>query len=559
MGETVGGRRAGAGSGTGPGATGEPVPDVGLLTARGSRETWRVSKKLKDIGVVSLLTSVSRVLGLVRDQLATAILGVESGINDAFVTAFSMPNLFRRLLGEGSLAAAFVPTLQHELTERGREGAFALLNQVTSWLAVITSGLAALAMFLASQSRLLEGHDDKVYLAADLTALLFPYLVFVCLAAAMGAALNVLGHFTEAAISPVWLNLCMIGSLAGAGWLWRTEDSAIAAWLCGGVLCGGFFQMIVPALALMREGWRPRFDLGRSARLNEIVRLMVPGLFGTAIYQINIFVSRLFAFSVQKGEASVFFYSNRLMELPIGVFAIAVATVVYPLLAKHAAEKNHAAMGHDYRRGVRLILLLNVPAAAGLALLSVPIVRLLYERGHFTARDTALMAPLVAWFAIGMPFFAVTSLMTRAFYAVKDTVTPVKLAALSFVVNAALGWALKDSLGARGLVIASTVAVVVQTVSLQHVLGSTLPGMGFSDVWTTLGKILLATGVMAAVVESSWLAIREMHGAHVIAVFGLIPLGVAIYAAALWLLKIEGRDELAALWTRFRGRGARNA
>ncbi len=514
-----------------------------------------MSKKLQDIGVVSFLTSVSRVLGLVRDQLALGILGA-SGVNDAFVTAFNLPNLFRRLLGEGALTAAFVPTLQHELRDHGREGAFALLSQVASWLLVVTSGLVALAMLVFSQSRVLAGHDPKWYFAADLTAVLFPYLAFVCLAAALGAALNVLGKFWEAAISPVWLNICMIGSLAGAGLLWHAGDSAIAAWLCGGVLVGGFFQMLVPAVALVREGWRPRFDLGRSERVQEIARLMAPGLFGTAIYQINVYVSRLFAFSIHEGEASLFFYANRLMELPIGVFAIAVATVVYPLLARHAAEKNLAAMAHDYRRGLRLILLLNVPAAAGLAVLSTPIVRLLYERGKFTPADTAIMAPLLAWFAIGMPFFAVTSLMVRAFYASKDTVTPVKLATVSFVINVSLGWWLKDVMGARGLVIASTAAVVIQTISLQYLLGVTRSEMKFGELWLTLGKILGGTLAMVAVIEAAWYFLREIHGAEVIAVFALVPLGVAVYAASLWLLQVEGRDELAAVWTKVRGKFA---
>ncbi len=512
-----------------------------------------MSKKLKDIGVVSLLTSVSRVLGLVRDQLALGILGA-SGINDAFVTAFNLPNLFRRLLGEGALTAAFVPALQHELRDRGREGAFALVSQVASWLAVVTGSLVVIAMAMFSQSRLLVGHAPKWYLAADLTAVLFPYLAFVCLAAAFGAALNVLGKFWEAAISPVWLNLCMIASLAGAGWLWAASARQIAAWLCGGVLFGGFFQMLVPAVALMREGWRPRFTLARSERVNEIARLMAPGLFGTAIYQINVYVSRLFAFSIHEGEASLFFYANRLMELPIGVFAIAVSTVVYPLLAKHAAEKNSEGMAHDYHRGVRLILLLNVPAAAGLAALSTPIVRLLYERGKFTAADTAIMAPLLAWFAVGMPFFAVTSLMTRAFYATKDTATPVKLAAVSFLVNVSLGWWLKDVLGARGLVIASTTAVVVQTVVLQWRLSARLPSMGLGELWSTLGKISAGTLVMAVVVGGGWQAVRALPRAEWIAVFALIPIGVAVYAASLWILKIEGRDELAALWAKARAK-----
>ncbi len=524
-----------------------------MLTRDADPKTQRVSKKLKDIGVVSLLTSVSRVLGLLRDQLALGILGA-SGINDAFVTAFNLPNLFRRLLGEGALTAAFVPTLQHELKDRGREGAFALVSQVASWLLVVTGSLVTLGMLVFSQSRRLPGHESKWYLAANLTAVLFPYLALVCLAAAFGAALNVLGKFWEAAISPVWLNLCMIGSLAGAGWLWQASDRAVAAWLCGGVLLGGFFQMLVPAVALVREGWRPRFDLGRSERVREIAALMAPALFGTAIYQINVYVSRLFAFSIQEGEASLFFYANRLMELPIGVFAIAVATVVYPLLAKHAAEKNHAALAHDYHRGLRIVLLLNIPAAVGLAVLSTPIVRLLYERGKFTPADTAIMAPLLAWFAVGMPFFAATSLMIRAFYAGKDTVTPVKLATVSFIVNVSLGWWLKDVLGARGLVIASTTAVVVQAVALQHLLSRSQAGMALGELWRTLGKILGAALLMGAVVAGAWRLIAHVHRAEMIAVFGLIPLGVAVYATVLWMLKVEGRDELAAVWTKLRGK-----
>ena len=514
-----------------------------------------MSKSLKNISLVAAFTSASRVLGLVRDQLALAILGA-GGVNDAFVTAFNLPNLFRRLLGEGALTAAFVPTLQHELKDHGREGAFALLSQVASWLAVVTSGLVTVAMLLFSQSRFFPGHEAKWYLVADLTAVLFPYLAFVCLAAAFGAALNVLGRFTEPALSPIWLNLCMIASLAGAGLLWHAGESAIAGWLCGGVLLGGFFQMAVPAVVLMREGWKPRFDLGRSERVREIATLMVPGLFGTAIYQINVYVSRLFAFSIQPGEASLFFYSNRLLELPIGVFAIAVATVIYPLLARHAAERNHAALATDYRRGVRLILLLNIPAAVGLALLSSPIVRLLYERGKFTASDTATMAPLLTLFALGMPFFAVTSLITRAFYATKDTRTPVKIATLSFVVNIGLGWWLKDVWGARGLVVASTTAVVVQTVALQHLLGVSLPGMVFGDLWGTLGKILLGTLAMGAAVGGGWWLIRGIYGADVLAVFGLIPCGVAVYAGVLWGLRIEGREELAAIVAKFRRKRA---
>lgn len=518
-----------------------------------------MSRKLKNIGIVSSLTVVSRVLGLVRDTFSAAIFGL-GGLQDAFVTAFSLPNLFRRLLGEGALTAAFVPKLQEELHARQKPGAFALLSNVATWLMLVAGVLVMLAMLLLSQARRFPVEDRDWYLVADLSVLLFPYLAFVCVAAVLSAALNVLGRFTEPALSPIWLNLAMIATLVVAVRSAELSDLQRMHWLCAGVLIGGFLQMAVPAWALTREGWRPRFDPARSPAVREIAALMAPALFGVAIYQINIYVSRLIAFSLERSAASALFFSNRLMELPIGVFAIAVSTVVYPLIARHAVERRFAEMAADYRKGLRLILVINVPAAAGLALLSEPIVRLLFQHGEFTADKTRLMAPLLALFAIGMPFFSVTSLTTRAFYAVKDTKAPVKAAAVSFLVNLALTLLLKDAFGAPGLVVASTVAIVVQTWLLQRALTHRLPGMQFGSLWLSLGKVLLGTAFMGAAVAGGWRLIAATwpgsRTADVVAIFGLIPVGVGIYAGALWLLRIEGRDELAALAARLKARFA---
>lgn len=518
-----------------------------------------MSKHLKNIGVVAGLTVVSRVLGLVRDQLSAAVFGT-SALNSAFITAFSLPNLFRRLLGEGSLTAAFVPTLQDELQANDRRGAFALLSQVTSWLAVVTGGLVVLGMLLLSQSRRLAGHEDKWYLAADLAVILLPYLALVCLAAAFSATLNVLQRFTEPALSPIWLNLTMILSLGGAGLNLAETPAGRMQWLCAGVLAGGFLQMAVPAGVLMREGWRPRFDLRATDRVREIAWLMAPGLFGTAIYQVNIYVSRLLAFSINDSAATLLFYANRVMELPIGVFAIAVATVVYPLIARHAARGDFGEMARDYHKGLRLIMVINVPAAVGLAVLSEPVVRLLFQRGQFTAEDTMMMAPLLALFAVGMPFYSVSSLSTRAFYALKDTRTPVKLAAVSFAINLSLSLLLMRPLGAAGLVIASTVAVLVQTWSMQAKLTRRQPEMTFAPLWRPLGKTLLAAGGMGAVVVAGWwllpMLLTSGWRRDLVALLVLIPAGAGVYAALLWVLRIEGREDLVALWQRWRGRAA---
>jgi putative peptidoglycan lipid II flippase len=524
-----------------------------------------VSKKLQNIGIVSFLTIVSRVLGLLRDTFSAAVFGL-GALQDAFVTAFSLPNLFRRLLGEGALTAAFVPKLQEELQARERPGAFALLSNVASWLAVVTGLLVAVAMLALAvvQKMPLAGGDWP--LVAHLSLLLFPYLAFVCVAAVLSAALNVLGRFTEPALSPIWLNFAMIGSLAFAVGRSGASDLARMHWLCAGVLLGGFLQMAVPALALMREGWRPAIDLRRTPAIHDIAALMAPSLFGVAIYQINIYVSRLIAFSLERSAASALFFANRLMELPIGVFAIAVSTVIYPLLAKHAVARDFRAMGEDYRKGLRLIFVINVPAAAGLAVLSEPIVRLLFQRGEFTAGQTAVMAPLLALFALGMPFFSMTTLTVRACYALRDVVTPVKMAAISFVLNLGLTLVLKDVLGARGLVIASTVAIIAQTVLLQRALVRKLPGLAFADLWRSLGKVVAASAVMGGVVALGWRALAGAdigtRATDVAALAGLIPAGVAVYALMLWWLRIEGRAELRAViakvGNRLTGRAAKS-
>ena len=226
-------------------------PVNNLLTGARLRWTRPVAKHLKHIGVVSALTVVSRVLGLLRDRLSAHIFGTTL-LNSVFVQAFRLPNLFRRLLGEGALTAAFVPTLQGELHHRGRAGAFALLNQVASWLALVSGTLVAVVMLVLSQSRLWPGLDERWYRVADLTAVLFPYMAFVCLAAAFNGALQVLQRFTEPALSPIWLNLAMIASLGGAGLHFASTPEGQMAWLCGGVLAGGFLQRLRRHLLLFR-------------------------------------------------------------------------------------------------------------------------------------------------------------------------------------------------------------------------------------------------------------------------------------------------------------------
>lgn len=522
-----------------------------------------MSKNLKHIGIVASATLLSRVLGLGRDVLTTAVFGT-SALNSAFVTAFTLPNLFRRLLGEGALTAALVPTLHEEMARNRREGAFALVSQVASWLLVVTVSVVVVAMLTLNQSESLaglaagwgvsDGVAQRWVQGADLAVVLFPYMIFVCLAAAFSATLQTLNRFLEPALSPIWLNLSMITLLAGgAYWGWADGREGAMRWLCAGVLVGGFFQMAVPAAALMREGWRPRFDLGAGDALRGIVRLMVPTLFGSAIYLVNMAVTRLVGLSLNDTAASLLNLATRLMELPIGVFAVAVSTVVFPLIAKYASQGDHANLVASYRKGMRLILVINTPAAVGLAVLAAPIIRLLFQRGAFTEADTRSMMPILAVFALGLPFFSFVNLVLRAFYAQKDTTTPVRAAFLSFVVNLGLSLSLMGPLSTVGLAIASNVAVMVQAWYLQLHLARRQPSMAFRHLAADATKVLLASLIMGLVVAAGWWCrgfAPEGRMTDAFALAALIAGGVVVYAGLAWVFKIQGHEDLVALLRR---------
>jgi len=511
----------------------------------------------------------SRVLGLVRESLTAAVFGT-SEILSAFVTGITLPSIFRRLLAEGGLTAAFVPALNEELEARQRPGAFELVNQVASWLLAVTLVLVGLAMALLSQEGAIraigrfggaEAHTVARWLdGARFAVVLFPYLIFVSLAAAFSAALQTLHRFLEPALSPVWLNLAIIGSLVVAMRWAHGDEGAQVNWLSGGWLLGGLMQMIVPAAALMNEGWRPRLDFRMSAPVRGMLRIMAPTVFSSSIYLFNMSVSRLVGLSLNDAAVAVLNFSQRLMELPIGVFAIAVSTVVFPLIARFAAAGDHENLARAYRKGMRLILVINVPAAVGLAVLALPIIRLILQYGRFTAEATAMMQPVLIANAIGLPFLAFVSLALRAFYAQKDTVTPLRAAVLSFSVNLALSLILMGPLSTTGLALASTVSIAVQAVYLQWHLARKNDGLAFHHLAGDLGKITVASVAMGVLVAAGWWArpwlLPERKSVDALALVILIAAGVAIYGALAWVLKIEERDELTAIIAKIRAKFA---
>lgn len=494
-----------------------------------------MSKLVSRIGLVSAFTMLSRVLGLARDMLTSSMLGV-SVWNSAFITAFTLPNLFRRLLGEGALTAALMPNLSEELEQRGREAVHELINKVLSWLALICVALIVLALVGFELLKYLDV-SEKLGIAAELGQIVFPYILLICIAAILAAALNLFSRFGIPALTAVWLNASIVAALGYAGWWLGGDLETKTYWLCGGALFGGLLQMIVPAVALTKEGWRPRFDLGVSPRVKKVGVLTLPGIFGAAVFQINIMVSRGLAFDVNDAAVSLLYYANRLVELPVGVFAIAISTVVFPSLTKAIASKRMDTFAETYKKGILLCMLLAVPSAVGLAILAPEIIEMLFERGLFSSMDTASTVPLVIVFAVGMPFYSFVAVETRAFYAMKDIKTPVRVAMVVFAVNVVLSVLLMVRFEAVGLAIASNVAAIVQAVCLHLALRRKKLDTSLGSMAADAGRILLGAVVMGVVVSfgKNWIGDRGVA----VTVAALIPVGAGMYFLTLQVVGLS--------------------
>lgn len=477
-----------------------------------------------------------------------------SALASAFVTAFTLPNLFRRLLGEGALTAALIPTLSEEVEENGRAGAFALVNRVASWLLVVTVALVLLLIGALAVLRAMPDLEPRWYLGARLAQILFPYMIVICLAAVFGAVLNLIGEYAVPALTAVWLNLSILIGLGLGGWLLAETPAERMKWLCGAILFGGLMQVSVPAAVLWRRGWRPRFDLGTEGRFGMLLRLMAPGVFGAAIFQVNILVSRGLAFALNESAATLLYLANRLMEVPLGVFTIAISTVAFPVMSRLVARGEIEAMGEEFRRSILLAMHVALPAAVGLAVLGRPIVGLLFERGAFGAADTDAIVPVLWIFCAGLPFYSYATLVTRAYHAMKDMATPVRVAGGAFVLNLVLSLLLMRPFGVNGLALASNVAIAVQTVVLQWILSRRAEALAVRRLWRGLSGVVLVAAVMAAVVAAGRWGLAHVQMPDVVrnamAVGVLIPAGVGVYFGLAMGLRIEGLEELRELMRR---------
>jgi putative peptidoglycan lipid II flippase len=525
-----------------------------------------MAKNLQNILIVSVSTLGSRLLGLLRDILMMGFLGLSS-TSSAFIFAFTVPNLFRRLLGEGALSSALIPVFSEALKQDGKGPAFRFANRVLTRALVVLLILTAVGMagfglgwVLVRHAGLAEALNvDHIQWekGCEMGVLLLPYMVLVCLAALMGGLLNVLQRFAVHALTAVWLNLALIAALLIGGWALGLKAYPLALALCLGVLVGGAVQLLVPMVALWRESWQGRMDFSHEPRLHELNRIFLPAVAGAAVMQVNVLVSRLLAFGLNDTGVSALYLANRLVELPLGVFAIAVATVIFPNLALLAAAGDKAGIVRLYGEGLRLILAITVPAAVGLAVLASPVLGLLFEWGRFNALDVDKTVPVLAVFACALPFYGLATMATRGFHSMKDTRTPVRIAVVSFIVNLVLSVALMLPYGTVGLAVANLVSAAVQAIGLGMVLPRKLAVFSGARLVSGLIRICLAAAGMGLV---TWLLSRGLSQwvppgkwADTLAVVGIIPVSSAVYFGLLWVSGFEDRHALLSLILR-RGR-----
>ncbi|MFI3291754.1 MAG: murein biosynthesis integral membrane protein MurJ [Opitutales bacterium] len=497
-----------------------------------------MTSSIKNILKLVFSTIGSRLIGLVRDVLMLAYMAL-SGVNSAFLFAFTLPNLLRRLMGEGALSAALVPIFTEEKEKNGLDKAYAFLNKVLSRAGVFLLGFVILTMLLCAIFYLCTEPSSRFNLGALFLFLMIPFSFFICLAALLVSATNVLGSFGIPSLGAIALNVSMVVALLLGAYF--TQDAVgIALYLCVGVLIGGLIHFALPIWVLAKKGWRFNFDLSPSAELNALLALFLPALLGASIVQINMLLSKTFGFFIQESALSILYISQRLIELPLGVFTIAVVTVYFPKLASINISGNATEYIKQYSKAMTAIMAISLPACLGLVIFAQDILSLLFQWKNFGAEEVSACVPVLIVGALSLPFISFSSLAVRAFYSKHNTKTPLQVSILVFIVNIGLSFALMFEYGVMGLAVASLISAIVQYIALQYLFNRQIAKLNIYN--SSFFKILLSSLIMGGV----GIVMREIFATQFegkllagIICFVVLALCAIIYFACLYLLELD--------------------
>jgi len=502
---------------------------------------------LKSTAVVSGMTFLSRIMGLLRDMVFTRIFGADAA-TDAFLVAFKIPNFLRRLFAEGAFSQAFVPVLTEYKTRADQTEVQDLAAHVAGTLAGILFVLTVVAVLAAPVLVMIFapgfiGQEAKFDLTASMLRVTFPYILFISLTAFASGILNSYGRFAIPAFTPVLLNLCLIAAALWGAPLMAEPITALA-W---GVFIAGVVQLAfqLPAVARLGLLHRPRWGW-RHSGVRKILKLMLPGIFGSSVMQINLLFDTLIASFLVSGSVTWLYLSDRMVELPLGIFGIALATVILPNLSEKHAQADPQAFSHMLDWALRWVLIIGAPAAVGLAVLAGPILTTLFMYGDFGALDVQ-MAQLSLWaYSLGLLGFTLVKVLAPGYFARQDTKTPVKVGIIAMVANMGFNILFVVTLvqlaipGAHaGLALATSMSAFLNAGLLLRGLRRQqvyLPDHGWRRLFV---QVLLACVVMCAVLWwlggdlASWLEADSWQ--RILRLALVVPAGVGVYFALLWL------------------------
>lgn len=509
-----------------------------------------MSKQLaKSTGLVGSMTLCSRILGFIRDMLVAQYFGASAQF-DAFLVAFKLPNFFRGLLAEGAFTQAFVPLLSEYREQRTEEETQRYLNAVAGSLALALVIFVGLGMLFApALIRLFapgfEVGETRFELATQMLRITFPYLLFISLTAFAGGILNTYGRFAVPAITPTLLNISLITCTVYLSAQLTTPIKALA-W---GVFLGGILQLGFQLPFLARMGKLPRPTLAFSdPGVRKLLKLIAPLVYGASIVQINLIISTIFASFLVVGSVSWLYYAERLMQFPLGVFGVALATVTLPYLSKEHSKVNHGNYGLVLDWALKTALLIALPAAIALWLLSVPMLTTLFEYHEFTRVDVMQSAKALNMYAIGLLAFIIYKLLAVSCYAKQDMIGPVKIATLSLFVNVALSFLLIRFLAHAGLALATSLSALMSSGLLFWRLKTTHK-VALSGDWGLYGlRVFLANSAMGIALYTGvrwvgdWSALSTLT--RVLDLALLVGIGLSTYTIILLLLGFRPRHLL---------------
>lgn len=535
-----------------------------MSQAPSSKSSHRLGRSA---GLIGLAIFSSRLLGVARDILMGVFFGTGDDA-DAFGVATRIPTLLRDLFAEGAMSAAFVPTFTRYLTRGGKASAWRLGSQVVNALLVVTGALVILGIVFAGP---LAGHIATEYASVPgklektilLTRLNMPFLLLIAIAAAYMGMLNALRRFFVPALSPAMYNVVFIACIAVGVPLFRSWGIEPVLALAVGMLLGGVAQIAIQWPLLRREGYRHEWRLDpKDPGLHEVLVLMGPGVLGVGAAQINVLINTVLATNENHAVAALQ-YAFRLMYLPIAIFGVSIATAAIPDLARHAATGSLAEMRRTLSWGVRLMLVLSVPAMVGLMVLSSPIVELIFQRGAFGPDSTRRVAGALFYYAPGVIGYSIVKMASASFYSLQNARTPVMVSVVTILANIVLNLWLDHLMGFRGLALGTAIAANINAGLLLYLLSKRIGGLDGRRVMVSLVKIGAASTLMgvAAYYSDAWLhsslparVLGSIEVSRACRVAATIAAAIAVLAGSAWALRLdEFGQAMRRVTARFRG------